>query len=111
MIECEHVMPLTRHYGFYFDKHCSKCNKSQVKILSDLNDKSVEKIGELEDLIKVQENCISDEYMQGLYNGLVCALSILTEVEPEFITYDKVKEYCGAPAILKPLEEQITDSE
>jgi len=43
------------------------------KILSDLND-----------LIEVQKDNINDEYMQGLYNGLVLAKSLITDEEPIF---------------------------
>ncbi|PJB53601.1 MAG: hypothetical protein CO099_06125 [Bdellovibrio sp. CG_4_9_14_3_um_filter_39_7] len=64
-------------------------------------------ISNLDNLIRIQEECIEDDYMQGLYNGLALAFSVLTAVEPQYLTHDKIKKYCGAPAILKPLSEQI----
>ena len=50
----------------------------------------VQKADELQDLIKVQENCCTSNYQIGLYNGLVLALSVLTGEEPQF--YEQRKE-------------------
>jgi len=51
----------------------------------DLRLPSLQKIqSDLNELIEIQSNSINDEYMQGLYNGLVLARSLITNEEPEF---------------------------
>lgn len=48
------------------------------------DDLLVQKVEELQELIKVQKNCCTSNYQIGLYNGLVLALSVLTGNEPQF---------------------------
>lgn len=45
-------------------------------------------IGKLNNIIKIQGNCITDEYMRGMMNGLILARSIITGDEPEYINPD-----------------------
>lgn len=54
------------------------------------DDLLVQKVEELQELIKVQKNCCTSNYQIGLYNGLVLALSVLTGEEPQF--YEQGKE-------------------
>lgn len=54
------------------------------------DDLLVQKVEELQELIKVQKNCCTSNYQIGLYNGLVLALSVLTGNEPQF--YEQGKE-------------------
>ena len=40
---------------------------------------------ELDDLIKIQKKNISNEYMRGLCNGLICARSIMSGKDPKYV--------------------------
>lgn len=53
------------------------------------DDLLVQKVEELQELIKVQKNCCTSNYQIGLYNGLVLALSVLTGNEPQFYEQGK----------------------
>ena len=39
----------------------------------------------IEDLIKIQKQSLSEDYMRGLVNGLICAKSVVDGKEPEFV--------------------------
>ncbi len=53
-----------------------------------------EKIKSFNDLLGIQGNDLdlSDEYMVGLYNGLILGLSIMTGEEPKFIQVVKKED-------------------
>ncbi len=59
---------------------------------------------ELDDIIKVQKDNITDQYMRGLYNGLVLAKSCMTGLEPKYLDKDYKPEYIGTD-VMKPLGE------
>jgi trehalose-6-phosphate synthase len=72
------VMTVTIERG---DKINSKPN---TVILSTEN-----KVSKLYDLVKIQVKCsrqdLSDQYMRGMANGLICALAVFKEWEPIYI--------------------------
>ena len=47
------------------------------------------KQSQLEDLIKIQHDCLEPGYMHGMLNGLICAHSIISEQSPEYVTLNK----------------------
>ncbi len=50
-----------------------------------------EKVKQFSELLGIQGNGLdeSDEYMVGLYNGLMLGLSVMTGKEPQFISVKK----------------------
>ena len=58
-------------------------------------------IQDIDDLIKVQKDSLTDEYMRGLCNGLICAKACMTEEEPDYIDPPEKKE------VISKLEEEI----
>ena len=46
--------------------------------------KITKKIKEARNLVEIQSKNITDEYMQGLYNGMECILSIFESREPRY---------------------------
>lgn len=43
-------------------------------------------LSNLESIISIQLNCLSDNYMLGMANGLICAHSVLTGTNPAYVT-------------------------
>lgn len=54
-----------------------------------------EKIEAFKDLLNIQGANVTDEYMVGLYNGLILGLSILTGEEPQFMAIKKEEKKDG----------------
>ena len=55
-------------------------------------DDAEKKIANLKDLVNVQcskGNFDQGEYMRGLANGLICALAVMTNVDPKYIEESK----------------------
>lgn len=49
--------------------------------------KTVEKIlKEIKDMRDIQQDSLTDDYMIGLYNGLLLAISVIEGKEPDFKT-------------------------
>jgi len=69
--------------GFNTNLHCLEL----VRCIADNADTWVgtEYIKHLDDLIKVQKDSLTDEYMRGLANGLICAKAVFTDKEPDYI--------------------------
>lgn len=44
----------------------------------------MEAIDKIKDMIKIQKNCLTENYMVGLYNGLELARAIIEDNEPEY---------------------------
>lgn len=38
-----------------------------------------QRLSDLKNVVEIQEKCIDDEYMRGMYNGLILAWSIIRE--------------------------------
>jgi hypothetical protein len=48
-------------------------------------------IEQMENLLKIQGDCLTDSYMYGMYNGLAVAKAILDGKDPKFKTQMKKK--------------------
>lgn len=48
-------------------------------------------IAKLDNMVAIQADSITDEYMRGYYNGIVVARSVVTQQEPIFKDYDYPK--------------------
>ena len=63
-------------------------DKLNLKVNSDILEHD-DKISKLHDLVKIQVNCskqdLSDQYMRGMANGLICALAVFKGWEPIYI--------------------------
>ena len=56
-----------------------------------MNKKLQKQLGQLENMIGIQRNCIfagdsSVQYMHGMLNGLICAHSVFAECNPTFFS-------------------------
>jgi hypothetical protein len=55
-----------------------------IPILMNCNLQS--KLSSLENLIKIQRECLDTGYMHGMLNGLICAHSVVTGDEPKYLS-------------------------
>ena len=66
-------------------RHFKVCENQKVNSGDFVNETNDENLTKIQDLIKVQKYNLTDEYMRGLCNGLICAESVFSDKDPDYI--------------------------
>ena len=56
-----------------------------------MNEDLQKRLSQLERMIATQDNCLADEYMYGLINGMILSHSVFTGDSPKFRSQPKEK--------------------
>ena len=56
-----------------------------------MNNDLQKKLSSLENMMRIQQDCLEQGYMHGMMNGLICAHSVIAECNPDFIEMPRRK--------------------